>query len=498
MRKNINEAYFKERILFDKLVFITEDRIDRRNLPENVYIYETRFEAGGENDTRPVEIAHNIAVDFCCTVLSNAPLNINLNENYVTIEPGDFRQRNEYDESYGFDGIYIQNYLNNSPWDAYVWEAPSDRVVPYVVAPIKLFISQPFTGYDDKEIDKQRRLLHELYAKYIGRNITDVILLEQHDVDDKYDTSINFCNDGQRDFYRFCRSVGIMAKSDVVLFYGDWQKSKGASLEHDIVTSYGMNHVEQDELIEFCMNHPELDDDYFMPLWKKQFFDIHEIADVNIFRDPKGGFKATAELNCNGYTAIGDTPNDAYIALYSKLDDVAHDIMTKQIDSLKNSNVTVAICDDAETVTDEELINMHKDYIGARDEGTPVSESEIVLPDIDKFYITDYSRLISEDIKKYPLFIHDENNSNDLIINHEILSKFMYEIKKPLKIEVSLGAGDHSGAFDTFKASELCVHVGGTTLTCTKKVKSDPTSVIEIRSEDVNSLKFVHVKIWAK
>lgn len=358
MRKNINKVSFREGILFGKMVFITNERVDRRNLPDNVYVYETRYESGAGNDEMPVEIADSISIDFCFTVLTNEPIGIDLRKNYVTIEPDDFSVKD--DESYSFDSPYVQDYLKSS--DSCEWWVAADRVVPYVVAPIKLFISQPFTGYDDKEIDKQRKLLHELYAKYIGRDISEVILLEQHDVEDSYDTSINFCNDGQRDFYRFCRSVGIMAKADVVLFYGDWQKSKGASLEHSIVMSYGMNNVEQDELIEFCMNHPELDDDYFMPLWKKQFFDMHEIADVNIFKDPKGGFKATAELNCNGYTAIGDTPNDAYLNLYDILEEIIHTKMVNQIDSLgKAKAVKIVVCDDAETIKDSDINKIIRD-----------------------------------------------------------------------------------------------------------------------------------------
>jgi hypothetical protein len=249
--------------------------------------------------------------------------------------------------------------------DACIWtHIPNELVHPIDAPdkPIKLFISQPFTGYDDDEIRKQRKLLHELYAIYIGRPIEDIILIDQLDVVDEYDIEGHFDTSDDRSFYQLCRSVGMMKNADVVIFYGEWHRSKGARLEHSICQMYNKKSISNAELIDFCINNPKYDDDYFMILWKKEFFSMHNIADVNIFCDTKnGGFKATAELNCNGYTAMGDTPNDAYLNLYNKLDEVAHDTIVNQINKLKDSNVTVVICDDAETITDNDVNKISRD-----------------------------------------------------------------------------------------------------------------------------------------
>lgn len=364
-RKNINDIKLCGGVLFGKQVWITEDRIDRRDLPYgNMYVYELRHDDNGDWTT-PVEICNNVLVNFCMTIIVNEPFPIDLNENYVMIEDGDFIS--EFDYKHDIHDWILTGYFHLPDTPGFLsYQIPADRICPYVKRSVKLFISQPFTGYDDNEIAKQRKLLHRLYAKYIGRPMEEVVLLEQHLPEDDYDKPCNFESEEQHQFYYFCRSVGIMSKADVVLFYGDWYKSKGASLEHSIVMSYNMKHIEQEELIEYCKQHPELDDEFFMPLWKKQFFDMHELADVLISRYDKQ-FKAIAKLNngfCEGY---GDSPNEAYMNLYSCMEEKVHDVVKSQIDSLKDGSVTVAICDDAETVTDEDLINMHKDYISARD-----------------------------------------------------------------------------------------------------------------------------------
>lgn len=314
-RKNINDVTLYCGELFGKVIYFTEERIDRRDLPNdlNMYVYELRHDDDGDWTT-PVEICNSVMVNFCMTVISNEPLQVDLTENYVMIHDGDFVQ--DFYAGYKITEPDVQAYFDchNTQID---FSVPSDRIYSRCIKkPIKLFISQPFTGYDDNEIAKQRKLLHQLYAKYINKPLDEVVLLEQHLPEDAYDIPCNFESEEQHQFYYFCRSVGIMSKADVVLFYGDWYKSKGASLENTIVMSYGMKHLEQDELIGYCKSHPELDDEFFMPLWKKQFFDMHELADVNITRCDNR-FKAVAKLDngfCEGY---GESPNDAYMTLYS-------------------------------------------------------------------------------------------------------------------------------------------------------------------------------------
>ena len=57
----------------------------------------------------------------------------------------------------------------------------------------------------------------------------------------------------------------------------------------------------------------------------------------------------------NKLVGWGDSPNDAHQDLYKKVEEAAHADIVDQIDSLSNSNVKVVICDDAETITDEDI-----------------------------------------------------------------------------------------------------------------------------------------------
>lgn len=361
IRKNINDIQMRRCILLDKLVFFTEDRVDRRDLPDNIYVYELR----DGYDTTPIELANSVTVDFYGTVLVNEPCPVDLDKYYVMLRDKDFSiyDEDEEDISFMYDDPVPHDYFGVK--DACIWtHIPNELVHPIDAPnkPIKLFISQPFTGYDDNEIRKQRKLLHELYSIYINRPIEDIILIDQLDVEDEYDTEENFETNEDRQFYQLCRSIGMMKNADVVIFYGEWTKSKGAMIEHDICQRYKKQSVGNKELIEFCKNNPKYDDDYFMPLWKKKFFDMHDIADVNIFKDPKGGFKATAELNCNGYTAMGDTPNDAYLNLYDMLEEIIHTKMVNQIDSLgKAKAVKIVVCNDAETIKDSDINKIIRD-----------------------------------------------------------------------------------------------------------------------------------------
>ena len=359
IRKNINDIQMRRCILLDKLVFFTEDRVDRRDLPDNIYVYELR----DGYDTTPIELANSVTVDFYGTVLVNEPCPVDLDKHYVMLRDKDFSIYDEEEQSFMFDDPEPHDYF--AAKDVCIWTCiPNEQVHPIDSRKpiIKLFISQPFTGYDDNEIRKQRKLLHELYALYVNRPIEDIILIDQLDVVDEYDIEGHFDTSDDRSFYQLCRSVGMMKNADVVIFYGEWYKSKGACIEHSICQTYHKISVENDELIEFCKNNPKYDDDYFMPLWKKKFFDMHDIADVNIFKDPKGGFKATAELNCNGYTVMGDTPNDAYLNLYDMLEEIIHTKMVNQIDSLgKAKAVKIVVCNDAETIKDSDINKIIRD-----------------------------------------------------------------------------------------------------------------------------------------
>lgn len=57
--------------LFDHAVLFTTNRIDRRTVPNNMFMYETR---DGSQDGHIHELAYSIIVDFFGTVISKEPL----------------------------------------------------------------------------------------------------------------------------------------------------------------------------------------------------------------------------------------------------------------------------------------------------------------------------------------------------------------------------------------------------------------------------------------
>lgn len=355
-RKKYDEVDWYRANLFGMIVFVTEDRIDRRDLPGSPYVYELRHDDDGDWTT-PVEICNSVLVNFCMTLVSFEPLPINLKYHYVSIEHGDFWMRP--DTKYNLEAL-------EKHYRGCKFNIPPDRVHHYSTT---LFISQPFTGKDIKEIKKQRKLLHELYAIYTERPIEYIKLINQLDPEDK--DEYRYGPEGSQRFnqYTFCRSIGLMGQADVVLFYGDWKKSRGCKLERKICDEYEIPKLSQGDLIQFCCEHPEYDDDYFMILWKYAYFNEHTLADIVIERDlpcsPENTeqrlFKASLTettpntAHWNKLVGWGDSPNDAHQDLYKKVEEAAHADIVDQIDSLSNSNVKVVICDDAETITDEDI-----------------------------------------------------------------------------------------------------------------------------------------------
>lgn len=357
-RKKYDEVAWYRANLFGMIVFVTEDRIDRRDLPGSPYVYELRHDDDGDWTT-PVEICNSVAVNFCMTLVSFEPLPVNLKYHYVTIEHGDFWMRP--DTKYNLEAL--EKHFRGSRFNI-----PPDRIHHYSTT---LFISQPFTGKDIKEIKKQRKLLHELYALYTERPIEYVKLINQLDPEDK--DEYRYGPEGSQRFnqYTFCRSIGMMGSADVVLFYGDWKKSRGCRIERKICDQYSIPKLSKMDLIQFCIDHPQYDDDYFMPLWKKEFFNIHKIADVMIeMVEGPDLFKASLKSNGDKDDAwhqlegYGNSPNDAYMDLNKKLDDnfendsdaIAEKIFNEQLEKLSSATgFKVVICDDAETITAEDI-----------------------------------------------------------------------------------------------------------------------------------------------
>lgn len=132
----------------------------------------------------------------------------------------------------------------------------------------RLFISQPFTGYDVSEIAKQRVMLHKIFSAFIGEKPENVELIEQLTPDDPYDVRENFRSDKEQDLYRFCRSIGLLGKATDIVLYGDWEKSRGCKLEVEILKKFGIHIIDQKCLIAFCIKNNMVNELEF--LWPKE------------------------------------------------------------------------------------------------------------------------------------------------------------------------------------------------------------------------------------
>jgi hypothetical protein len=132
----------------------------------------------------------------------------------------------------------------------------------------RLFISQPFTGYDEAEIAKQRKALHKVFAAFIGEKPGNVELINQLNPEDPADVRGNFRSDKEQDFYRFCRSIGLLGIATDIILYGDWAESRGCKLEVEIMNKFDINFFDQKVLIAFCMKNKMIEE--LEELWPKE------------------------------------------------------------------------------------------------------------------------------------------------------------------------------------------------------------------------------------
>lgn len=132
----------------------------------------------------------------------------------------------------------------------------------------RLFISQPFTGYDETELKKQREILHKVFCAFISEKPENVELINQLDPCDRYDVKENFRSSNAHDLYRFCRSIAFLGLSTDIVLYGDWEKSRGCKLEVEILKQFGIDIIDQNLLIAFCIKNNMLTE--LEELWPKE------------------------------------------------------------------------------------------------------------------------------------------------------------------------------------------------------------------------------------
>lgn len=88
MRLNYNDCEFEPISVRGIRCLFTDERIDRKTVPKNMYLYEVRH--WDDDWGIPCEIATHVAVNFYGTIISNSRLPLN-DEGYMLIDPDDMR-----------------------------------------------------------------------------------------------------------------------------------------------------------------------------------------------------------------------------------------------------------------------------------------------------------------------------------------------------------------------------------------------------------------------
>lgn len=147
---------------------------------------------------------------------------------------------------------------------------------------LKLFISQPMHGMDENLIIKQRNALKTVVEAYIN-SMPGLIcnfkidLIDQFSIPDPDDFDKTHPTETNKRIYRLGRSIQLLANTDVCVFYGNWKKSKGCTIEFSVLMEYGINIIAQSELISFCKSNPKYNNEFEL-LWPEQFDELHDVV----------------------------------------------------------------------------------------------------------------------------------------------------------------------------------------------------------------------------
>lgn len=151
---------------------------------------------------------------------------------------------------------------------------------------LKLFISQPMHGLNDGEIRHQRKLLYELICIILSHDINlvekDLKLINQFDIKDPPNFEKNHPHIRSQRIYRLGRSIRLMADANIVVFYGDWQSSKGCIVERAVCDEYHIPYLDSFDIVKYCEeqmdNNPRVEY-LFERLYKKEYDECFEITD---------------------------------------------------------------------------------------------------------------------------------------------------------------------------------------------------------------------------
>lgn len=307
--------------VFGKLCMFTESRINFGDLyklnderKQNLHIYSIRH---ADDSRKACELCKGqIIVNRLGSLICMEPIEnevFNFDKYWIDMQEDDFVDDPEvvecfldemYCELFEYDDITdtiphnIIEYMNLvSKGDSSGWDIPLNRIHKNPEQDRRVFISQPFTGFSDTIIGLQRHCLFELYCDMIGKDPSQVIKINQHVPYDDFDKEENFVDEGQRHFYQFCRSIGMMAKATDVIIYGDWEKSRGCTMEVEILKRYGcmdqsetkgIRIIHEKELHDYCLKKMESGKDkykkYFISLWNEEYHKMQD-ADNNTKED---------------------------------------------------------------------------------------------------------------------------------------------------------------------------------------------------------------------
>lgn len=146
---------------------------------------------------------------------------------------------------------------------------------------LKLFISQPMHGLDDRTIIKQREALKTVVECCLNHASPIPIKIELIDqfvnVSDPVDFETAFPTERSQRLYRLGRSIQMMANADIVVFYGKWKQAKGCLVELEVAKQYGINFIGQKRLCEFCESDPKYNNELEL-LWPTRFDKLYEVV----------------------------------------------------------------------------------------------------------------------------------------------------------------------------------------------------------------------------
>lgn len=95
---------------------------------------------------------------------------------------------------------------------------------------MNIFISQPMTGYTQKQILSERSKA----INYIQNNCDDVQFINSY---------LPEFQDTDNPIYALGETIKLLSKADMIVFLKNWEQSKGCQIEHKICELYKIKKI---------------------------------------------------------------------------------------------------------------------------------------------------------------------------------------------------------------------------------------------------------------